>query len=942
MAVLLKSVLFFTFMSVALLAGGIGNANEHEEKSHQPKYDHRFEKDKEISYSAEQVPAADDEYVVIAWNDLGIHCMDDDFSISSTLPPFQTLWAQIIHKTDKGSVVIKGDMVNNPNSPYFGITVEYAFPDNTSQRFTSGPRAGEPKSNYWDYAAKYFGAHPAGLFIDPLKAVKDREKGENIRGKILGKKVLHVANDLADDKIEKMPDGTVRIDDGGTPGRGVTGTGLSGKMIPYAFHKNLHITVKKGVTMGSPLDAFVAEGFPLTKWNDDGTWNEYQMAEITVKDKDGNVLAKGTTVAGISDEMHCANCHRNNGTANRNTSSEGDKIPAPDATFREVATGRAKMVEVPESQQYRLNVLKLHDLKHFKDAGGADVVSHGVKGYDHTVYDYLLYQGAVDTENVFKAKGKHMSESGIGLYTLAKVGVPILCAVCHRSNAYPVTTGDALEAELAYLVNNDYSEKNDYLTRKMLGAPIGQYTHDMHTKHDEVTQNCYLCHPGKDTDCLRGTMTGGEEKSLFVREKKLKAGEYPEPETNRTWCDDCHGDNEKHPGHPMAAVGDPELRHIEEGPFAGTGSQPWLSEPKCGDCHLDHPEEKDALMKGVSLYRFSKGHGEIYCEACHGSTHAIYPTVIDNDNAQIVKLQGEKGSLYQCGVCHKEKYDPENGEKFIHHGEGKSAPYGEYDDVHKEEGITCENCHNRIERIAAGSGETNYGQYKYSEKYGRYVFKPNKFGKRDILELCGGCHERQNKSGDAMVKFAGSEHGKEILKENNEDSASCVDCHGNHRIKRVKDPDSSVAHLNDIEVCASDKCHGSNEIAKKYNMVNALAGYNESFHGKALALGERRAATCVTCHGGHGIYKEDDSKSAVHKDNRYKICANEDCHGTEAKMAGIGSMHGAPNIVTTLINSFYGILIVVVVGGLGLFIILDFGKGLTKRREKKVRMSRGE
>lgn len=72
-------------------------------------------------------------------------------------------------------------------------------------------------------------------------------------------------------------------------------------MIPYAFHKNLHIDVKSGVTMGKPLDAFVAEGFPLTKWNDDGTAEEYQVAEIVVKDRSGKVLVKTTTVSGISD-----------------------------------------------------------------------------------------------------------------------------------------------------------------------------------------------------------------------------------------------------------------------------------------------------------------------------------------------------------------------------------------------------------------------------------------------------------------------------------------------------------------------------------------------------------------------------------------------------------------------------------------------------------------
>jgi hypothetical protein len=35
-----------------------------------------------------------------------------------------------------------------------------------------------------------------------------------------------------------------------------------------------------------------------------------------------------------------------------------------------------------------------------------------------------------------------------------------------------------------------------------------------------------------------------------------------------------------------------------------------------------------------ALFRFSKGHGGLACQACHGSTHAIWPNVTDgaNDN----------------------------------------------------------------------------------------------------------------------------------------------------------------------------------------------------------------------------------------------------------------------------------------------------------------------
>ena len=36
---------------------------------------------------------------VIAWNNLGMHCMDADFSVFAILPPYNTIQAQVIDPT---------------------------------------------------------------------------------------------------------------------------------------------------------------------------------------------------------------------------------------------------------------------------------------------------------------------------------------------------------------------------------------------------------------------------------------------------------------------------------------------------------------------------------------------------------------------------------------------------------------------------------------------------------------------------------------------------------------------------------------------------------------------------------------------------------------------------------------------------------------------------
>ena len=62
------------------------------------------------------------------------------------------------------------------------------------------------------------------------------------------------------------------------------------------------------------------------------------------------------------------------------------------------------------------------------------------------------------------------------------------------------------------------------------------------------------------------------------------------------------------------------------------------------------------------LYRLSTGHGGVFCEGCHGSTHSIWPVKtpnnapagsLSNDNIAAIQLQGHDGKLQECDVCHQ-------------------------------------------------------------------------------------------------------------------------------------------------------------------------------------------------------------------------------------------------------------------------------------------------
>jgi hypothetical protein len=76
---------------------------------------------------------------------------------------------------------------------------------------------------------------------------------------------------------------------------GLTGNGLTGTM-----------------KLDSKRKGYIADGIPITPFNDDGTWDPYGAATLTVRDKHGTVVATTNVVAPVSTEMNCSNCHGEN------------------------------------------------------------------------------------------------------------------------------------------------------------------------------------------------------------------------------------------------------------------------------------------------------------------------------------------------------------------------------------------------------------------------------------------------------------------------------------------------------------------------------------------------------------------------------------------------------------------------------------------------------
>ncbi|MBL8857505.1 MAG: hypothetical protein JNL28_03240 [Planctomycetes bacterium] len=250
-------------------------------------------------------------------------------------------------------------------------------------------------------------------------------------------------------------------------------------------------------------------------------------------------------------------------------------------------------------RDYRLNILRLHDEK---QAGNPD-------------YTAALANFGFHPNGLFE--------------TVTVNNRSILCASCHGTNALG-SAGFGPIKSLTSVIHTGHATVTDPVTHMSLGSSSDRSA-------------CYRCHPGSETRCLRGTMGNAVAADGSMEMQ----------------CQSCHGH--------MAQVGDP----------ARAG---WFQEPSCQNCHTgtatvnngqiryDTAFEPNGLERvavsavfatnpntpapGLDLYRFSAGHGGLQCEACHGSTHAEYPSAHANDNLQSIALQGHSGVLADCTACH--------------------------------------------------------------------------------------------------------------------------------------------------------------------------------------------------------------------------------------------------------------------------------------------------
>lgn len=121
---------------------------------------------------------------------------------------------------------------------------------------------------------------------------------------------------------------------------------------------------------------------------------------------------------------------------------------------------------------------------------------------------------------------------------------------------------------------------------------------------------------------------------------------------------------------------------------------------------------------------------------------------------------------------------------------------------------------------------------------------------------------------------------------------SCAGCHGGD----PGDPESTAmdSRKGFVGKPAPDRipglcgrCHADETFMRRYNPQLATdqhAQYDTSVHGRELGRGDTKVATCISCHGVHGILPVNDARSPVYPSNVATTCAR--CHADATYMAG--------------------------------------------------------
>ena len=690
--------------------------------------------------------SGDGNHVVLAINDLGMHCGDLDTRISSILPPFQVLLGQVIRRG--------GTPILNPA----GVSLQYSAASNPNDPILSQPGAvrglrpdgSTYKTNFWDAVAggSYDAFYPGGFGITPLET-----GGFPVTADV----GLPVPN------VEELYIGHDGVVNSGDEGLTAVQHAMPGLTAPYMLNNPQVVKEQYGdkpFFVNFPF-GYVAEdvnwyegaGIPFAAYDDFGRENAYQLVRVQAK-QGSTTLATVDTVLPISGEASCMNCH------SFPADVQNSRTDRPTKALTDAGLPVATSLDDPDinmphdvSVEYAadINLLRLHDLKH-----GANYVNTECDG-EPVGEDCLKNPTISDPCTIPDDDENNLDPENGSASCLTNQALvqkkPVVCQVCHYTPALDL----AQVGPMAGLPGSDANGRNQLAhssNSNVMHSHHGQFTElfpsmpapiqsadgnitNQAVRLQVLEDTCYSCHPGTSVQCLRGAMFNGG-----------------------MLCNDCHGDMQQvgadfsqnvSPTNPASLI----LGGDFYDPKDPQPRVPWANEPGCGSCHTG--DASDNLLGAVDsivntrdtggnvdglrlrqayrtgdvkatpivptnkrfaepavpasfanadgtkfdnpgagnpqLYRVSTGHGGVMCEGCHGATHAEWPNANPNanDNVTAKQLQGHTGPITECTTCHASNFDIDDFKGNLDGSGWMKGPHGMHpvgtamwNDKHKE------------------------------------------------------------------------------------------------------------------------------------------------------------------------------------------------------------------------------------------------------------------
>jgi len=697
-------------------------------------------------------------HTVVAINDLGMHCGDLDTRISSILPPFQVLLAQVLQKGSEPDILSPNQVdvfysaVSNPNDPILGMP-------NVFRGLTADGSI--YKTNFWDYpipGGTYDAFYPAfNPFPPPAFDVTPLAGPPFNITYDVGLPVPNLENFYFNGELTAVTQN------------------MPGILNPYVANApqevHEHLSDKPFFTnfpfgyVANDVNWFEGAGIPFAAYDDAGRENAYPLVRVEARSPGGNTLATVDTVLPISGEASCKNCHADPADTNFGGSRTDDPtdallaagLPVVDSSSDTQLIAGNVPIDVAVEWATDINVLRLHDLKH----GGnyADFCDGSVSPCPPNPCT-ISAANPNGTESCLTYQALVAVDDGTGTLKTK----PVVCQVCHYTPALDLAQLGPLAGPEGTIPNGRNQVAHQSNSRVMhnhhgqftdLFPPLDPPVQDGNggisnqvTRLEQIEDTCYQCHPGTNVQCLRGAMFDGG-----------------------MLCNDCHGD--------MKQVGADFTQGVSPqnpGDFKlGLGNYydpantdqprvPWANEPGCGSCHtgdyfdnlaggsnvitnvadsmgnddgirlrqawrIGDPVAKPivptntrfaensipASFNGTpnpgagtsstgadnpKLYRVSTGHGGVFCEGCHGATHAEFDTdapSLTNDDVMSVQLQGHTGTIVECSTCHGNAMNNRitlDGPHGMHPvGDNTRFANGGHEDLAEDNLQACQACH---------------------------------------------------------------------------------------------------------------------------------------------------------------------------------------------------------------------------------------------------------